>query len=168
MEALDTPQERPKGLLVLAILTFISTGSTIFFGLITVLFLRPSEADLAEEKREMTKAILEFKKLGFDSLVNLFEKLQAMTEALNAHFMASNLLNILFAVIGALSAYFMLKRNHLGFHGYIIYNLLACVHIYFFVSPSIVPSLIPIFNFIICLIFVLLYARHLSWMKNEY
>lgn len=63
MEALDTPQERPKGLLVLAILTFISTGSTIFFGLITVLFLRPSEADLAEEKREMTKAILEFKNL---------------------------------------------------------------------------------------------------------
>ena len=61
----------------------------------------------------------------------------------------------------------MFKRNHLGFHGYIIYNLLACVSVYFFVSPAIVPTIILIVNLIVSLIFVLLYAKHLPWMKGE-
>ena len=115
----------------------------------------------------MAKLIVELKELGFDALVEMLEKVQAMTEVLNAHFVSSNLVNIAIALLGAASVYLMFKRNHLGFHGYIIYNLLACVSVYFFVSPAMVPTIILIVNLIISLIFVLLYAKHLPWIKGD-
>lgn len=159
--------KRPQGLTILLVLTLISTASTVLFGLLTVIFFKPSEADLKKERLEMAKSIVELKELGLDSLVELLEKVQAMTEVLNAHFISSNLVNIAIAMLGAAAAYLMFKRNHLGFHGYIIYNLLACVSVYFFVSPTMVPSIILIVNLIISLIFVLLYAKHLTWMKGD-
>lgn len=158
---------RPKNLTILLVLTFINTGSSIFFGLLTVLFFKPTASDLKQERLEMAKSIVELKELGFDSLVRMLEKIQSMTEVLNAHFVSSNLVNIAIAMLGAAAALLMMKRNHLGFHGYIIYNLLACVSVYIFVSPSIVPSIILIVNLLISLIFVLLYAKHLSWMKGD-
>ncbi len=159
--------KRPQGLTILLVLTLISTASTVLFGLLTVIFFKPSEADLKKERLEMAKSIVELKELGLDSLVEMLEKVQSMTEVLNAHFISSNLVNIAIAMLGAAAAYLMFKRNHLGFHGYIIYNLLACVSVYFFVSPTMVPSIILIVNLIISLIFVLLYAKHLTWMKGD-
>lgn len=159
--------KRPQGLMILLVLTFINTGSSIFFGLLTLLFFKPSEADLKKERLEMAKSIVELKDLGLNSLVDLLERVQAMTEALNGYFVETNIVNIVIALLGATSAYFMLKRNQLGFHGYIIYNLLASGSIYFFISPSLIPSVILIVNLCISLVFVLLYARHLPWIKGE-
>ena len=167
MQATEPTNQRPKRLTILLVLTLINTGSSIFFGLLTVLFFKPTAADLKKERLEMAKSIVELKDLGLDSLVEMLEKVQSMTEVLNEHFISSNLVNIAIAMIGAAAAYLMFKRNHLGFHGYIIYNLLACVSVYFFVSPAMVPSIILIVNLIISLIFVLLYAKHLTWMKGD-
>ena len=167
MQATEPTNQRPKRLTILLVLTLINTGSSIFFGLLTVLFFKPTAADLKKERLEMAKSIVELKELGLDSLAEMLEKVQSMTEVLNAHFISSNLVNIAIAMLGAAAAYLMFKRNHLGFHGYIIYNLLACVSVYFFVSPAMVPSIILIVNLIISLIFVLLYAKHLTWMKGD-
>jgi hypothetical protein len=158
--------KRPQGLMILLVLTFINTGSSIFFGLLTVLFFKPTAADLKKERLDMAKSIVELKEVGLNSLVDLLERVQAMTEALNDYFIETNVVNIVIALLGATSAYFMLKRNQLGFHGYIIYNLLASGSIYFFISPSLIPSVILIVNLCISLVFVLLYARHLPWMKE--
>ena len=128
----EPTDQRPKRLTILLVLTLINTGSSIFFGLLTVLFFKPTAADLKKERLEMAKSIVELKELGLDSLVEMLEKVQSMTEVLNAHFISSNLVNIAIAMLGAAAAYLMFKRNHLGFHGYIIYNLLACVSVYFF------------------------------------
>jgi hypothetical protein len=159
--------KRPQGLMILLVLTLISTASTVLFGLLTVIFFKPTQADLNKERLEMAKLIVELKELGLDALVEMLEKVQAMTDVLNAHFVGSNLVNIAIALLGAVSVYLMFKRNHLGFHGYIIYNLLACVSVYFFVSPAMVPTIILIVNLIISLIFVLLYAKHLPWLKGD-
>jgi hypothetical protein len=167
MEEFNTPVQRPKGLFTLLILTFINTGSAIFFGILTLLFFKPTEADLNKERVDMAKSIVELKELGLNSLVDLLERLQAMTEVLNGYFYETNIVNIIIAILGAASAYLMLKRNHLGFHGYIVYNLLSSGSLYFFVSPSLIPSVILIFNLVVSLVFVLLYAKHLSWMKGE-
>jgi hypothetical protein len=159
--------KRPQGLMILLVLTFINTGSSIFFGLLTVLFFKPTAADLKKERLDMAKSIVELKEVGLNSLVDLLERVQAMTEALNDYFIETNVVNIVIALLGATSAYFMLKRNQLGFHGYIIYNLLASGSIYFFISPSLIPSVILIVNLCISLVFVLLYTRHLPWIKGE-
>ncbi len=153
--------------MILLVLTFINTGSSVFFGLLTLLFFKPSPADLKKERLEMAKSIVELKELGFDSLVDLLERIQAMTEALNGYFYETNIVSIFIAMLGAAAAYLIFKRNQLGFHGYIIYNLLASGSIYFFISPSLIPSVILIVNLCISLVFVLLYARHLPWIKGE-
>ena len=159
--------KRPQGLMILLVLTFINTGSSIFFGLLTLLFFKPTATDLKKERLDMAKSIVELKEVGLNSLVDLLERVQAMTEALNDYFIETNVVNIVIALLGATSAYFMLKRNQLGFHGYIIYNLLASGSIYFFISPALIPSVILIVNLCISLVFVLLYARHLPWIKGE-
>ena len=95
-----------------------------------------------------------------DSSYRMYGKMEYFQEE-------DGVVNIVIAMLGAASGYFMLKRNHLGFHGYIVYNLLASGSLYFFVSPSLIPSVILIFNLVVSLVFVLLYAKHLSWMKGE-
>jgi hypothetical protein len=110
---------------------------------------------------------VELKKLGMDSFVSLLERLQAMTEALQPYFFQSNLVNLLVCACGTTAAWFMYRRNQLGFHLYIIYNLASVGSIYLFVSPSLIPSIIVIVNSLLSVVFVLLYARYLPWLKNE-
>ena len=157
----------PKGLMVLLILTWINTLFSILSTLFTLIFVRPKPEDLAKDKVEMAKSIVELKKLGLDSVVNLLERIQAMTEALQPYFIELNLVNLLVLMVGAVSALLMYRRNILGFHLYIVYNLASVGSIYLFVSPSVVPSIIIIVNSAFSLLFVLLYARHLTWLKAE-
>ena len=95
MEEFNTPVQRPKGLFTLLILTFINTGSAIFFGMLTLLFFKPTEADLNKERVDMAKSIVELKELGLNSLVDLLERVQAMTEVLNGYFYETNIINII-------------------------------------------------------------------------
>jgi len=129
--------------------------------------MRPSAQDLEQEKLEMAKSIVELKKLGMDSVVSLLERLQAMTEAMQPYFVQSNLVNVLVLACGAVAAWFMYRRNQLGFHLYIIYNLASIGSIYLFISPSLIPSVIILVNSLISVVFVLLYAKHLPWLKNQ-
>ena len=157
----------PKGLMVLLVLTWVNTLFSIVTTIFTLIFMRPSAQDLEQEKLEMAKSIVELKKLGMDSFVSLLERLQAMTEAMQPYFVQSNLVNVLVLACGAVAAWFMYRRNQLGFHLYIIYNLASIGSIYLFISPSLIPSVIILVNSLISVVFVLLYAKHLPWLKNQ-
>lgn len=157
----------PKGLMVLLVLTWVNTLFSIVTTIFTLIFMRPSTQDLEQEKLEMAKSIVELKKLGMDSFVSLLERLQAMTEAMQPYFVQSNLVNVLVLACGAVAAWFMYQRNQLGFHLYIVYNLASVGSIYLFISPSLIPSIIVWVNSLLALVFVLLYAKHLPWLKDE-
>ncbi|NBO59500.1 MAG: hypothetical protein EBU82_00855 [Flavobacteriia bacterium] len=157
----------PKGLMVLLVLTWVNTLFSIVTTIFTLIFLRPSAQDLEQEKLEMAKSIVELKKLGMDSFVSLLERLQAMTEAMQPYFVQSNLINVLVLACGAVAAWFMYQRNQLGFHLYIIYNLASVGSIYLFISPSLIPSVIILVNSLLSVVFVLLYAKHLPWLKDQ-
>jgi hypothetical protein len=157
----------PKGLMVLLVLTWVNTLFSIVTTIFTLIFLRPSAQDLEQEKLEMAKSIVELKKLGMDSFVSLLERLQAMTEAMQPYFVQSNLVNVLVLACGAVAAWFMYQRNQLGFHLYIIYNLASVGSIYLFISPSLIPSVIILVNSLLSVVFVLLYAKHLPWLKDQ-
>jgi hypothetical protein len=90
-----------------------------------------------------------------------------MTEAMQPYFVQSNLINVLVLACGAVAAWFMYQRNQLGFHLYIVYNLASVGSIYLFISPSLIPSIIVWVNSLLALVFVLLYAKHLPWLKDE-
>ncbi len=157
----------PKSLMVLLVLTWVNTLFSIVTTIFTLIFMRPSAQDLEQEKLEMAKSIVELKKLGMDSFVSLLERLQAMTEAMQPYFVQSNLVNVLVLAGGAVAAWFMYQRNQLGFHLYIIYNLASVGSIYLFISPSLIPSVIILVNSLLSVVFVLLYAKHLPWLKDQ-
>lgn len=158
---------RPNGLMILLVLTFINTGGAVIMGIISVLFLRPTEADMRASKIQMAKSISIFQDMGMDYLVKMFEKIQIMTEILNANFIASNVLNIGVAILGVISAFLMYNRKIIGFHGYIIYNILQVGALYIFVSPAYVPTVIVVTNLLISLLFILLYSKHLKYLRGN-
>jgi len=153
--------------MVLLVLTWVNTLFSIVTTFFTLIFLRPSAQDLEQEKVEMAESIVELKKLGMDSFVSLLERLQAMTEAMQPYFIQSNLVNLMVLACGAVAAWFMYRRNQLGFHLYIIYNLASVGSIYLFISPSLIPSVIILVNSFLSLVFVLLYVKHLPWLKHQ-
>lgn len=159
--------KHPRGLKVLLVLTLINTGFSIISTLFALGRKQISVNDLQKEKVEMAKSIIELKKLGMNSLVSFMEQIQAMTEALYPYFFQMNIANLLILTCGATAAILMYRRNILGFHLYIIYNLGSLGSFYLFISPALVPSILVIVNALISLVFVLLYARHLSWLKND-
>ena len=153
--------------MVLLVLTWVNTLFSIISTLFTLIFVRPKPEDLAKERVETAKSILELKKLGLESMVDLLERIQAMTDALQPYFFEINFVNLGLLALGTFAGLLMYRRNIVGFHLYIIYNLASVGSLYLFISPALVPSVIVIVNALISLVFVLLYARHLSWLKND-
>lgn len=158
--------KRPTFLLVLCVLTFVNTGFTVLGGLMGMLQGKPSPADIKDGKVQMAQSIDQLEKLNMDYWVDVLKRLDAMTDAMYANFVAYNSVAVLVALIGAFAAFLMFQAKKVGFHAYIVYSFLYIIQGYLFISPSIMPAFVIIFNFIIAGIFVLLYSRNLSWMNK--
>lgn len=165
IETFQEQNERPSFLKVLCILSFISTGLGLVSGLINLLSGPFNEEEMVEQKVQMMKSIDELRTMGADQFADLFEKIQRMSESMNAHFYAVQLVSLIVVGIGVFGVYKMWNASKLGFHLYIIYSLLSVLTVYFFVAPTDVPALVVIFNLIVSGIFIFMYSRNLKWMK---
>ena len=159
-------QKRPNFLLVLCILTFVSTGLGIFSPLFQMIRGTRSPEALQPDLDAFTTAADKMREAGMSSLAEMYEKMAEMTVELNAHAFVAGLVSLLIILLGAASAFMMLKGRRLGFHLYIIYSFLQLVMIYFFVSAENVSLVIPISGGIISLIFIFMYSRNLHWMTK--
>ena len=74
---------------------------------------------------------------------------------------------LLISALGLYGAFKMFKGYKLGFHLYIAYSFLSLIQYYFVVSPSEIPMFMLLANGLISLFFILMYARHLHWMKEN-
>ncbi|MEJ6584180.1 MAG: hypothetical protein QNL61_01185 [Crocinitomicaceae bacterium] len=159
-------EPRPKFLTVLCILTFIATGMSLLTGIYNLLITgRQSKDAMLGAKVEMTQSINEMKDLGMTGFVELLEKIQRMSVEINDNFYFAGLFGLLLTIIGLYSAIRMWKGSKLGFHIYIIYNLLAIGGLYLYVSPANVPSVFVIFNVVLSVAFIFMYSRNLKWMR---
>jgi hypothetical protein len=168
-EQLDNNEQdvkRPTFLLVLCILTFVNTGFTVLGGLMGMLNGKPSPEEIKAGKVDLAKSIDQLEKLNVDYWVDLLKRIDAMTDAINANFVAYNGVSVLVAIIGAFAAFLMFHAKKIGFHAYIVYSFLYVIQGYLFISPEIMPAFVIILNFIIAGVFVLLYSRNLSWMNK--
>lgn len=162
----DENAPRPKFLTVLCILTFISTGLSLLSGLYNLIFTgKQSEEQMLNAKVEMAEAISQLKEMGANGFVEMMEKINRMTIEVNDNFYLASFISIATVGIGLFGAFKMWKGFKLGFHLYIVYNLLVVGAIYLYVSPQNIPSLIVIVNIILSSIFVFMYSRNLKWMK---
>ena len=160
------PTSAPIFLIVLVILTLINTGLALLGGVFSLVVGKPSEKEILASKVQMAKPIIELRKLEMDYFVDVFTKLEAINDAMYANFIMFNVLGIFIALIGAASAFMMLKRMKLGFHAYIVYSFLSILSVYAFVAPVNVPSIMILTNAIFAGLFVFLYSRNLKWLTK--
>jgi hypothetical protein len=103
---------------------------------------------------------------GVGDLADLFEQIQRMNESLNDHFYAASAVSFLVLVVGFFGVLFMWKGRRLGFHLYILYNLVSIANIYLFVSPADIPTFAVIWGLFISAVFIFMYSRNLAWMNK--
>lgn len=159
-------EKRPTFLTVLCILTFITTGMNLLTSLVQLLIGPSDEEEILAQKVDMMKATSDLKDAGLDAFAGFMEQLQLMTEDIQTNFYLAMLVAFVAPAIGLFGALKMWNGKKLGFHLYIIYNLIAVGGIYLYVPPSHIPSFTVIFGLIISGIFVFMYSRNLHWMKD--
>jgi hypothetical protein len=159
----------PRRLKILCILTLINTGIATFGGIVSLISGPPEEKEIRLENNEMKKFIAQMKNLGSsDETIDLIEKFQLITNAIYDNFYFYTSISAILALLGLLSAFFMLRRNIYGFHLYIVYSLLSSASLYLIVSPEELPTAVIIVNLFISGLFIYLYSRSLTWLKNEF
>jgi hypothetical protein len=161
-------RNKPKSLVILGILTILNTSLALFSGLVNLVSGPPSADQIRKENLEMAKSIVDFKKLDPPpEALELVEKIQQISVAVNDNFLFFTSVSALFSLIGFLSVIFMFRQKIYGFHAYIVYSLLSSTSIYLILSPSEVPTPLIILNLLIAGLFIYLYSKNLAWIKND-
>lgn len=159
-------EKRPTLLLVLCILTFINTGLTILTSLVQLVAGPSSEEQMLAEKVQLTKSANELKDAGMDAFAGLIEQMMAMTADIQANFYIAMTVAFVAPLLGLFGALQMFQGKKLGFHFYIIYNLISVGGIYLYVSPENIPSISIIFGLLLSGLYIFLYSRNLHWMNK--
>lgn len=164
----DLEQERgprPGFLTTLCVLTFISTGMSLFSNLFSLITGPLSDEQLKDVQVSMMDLAGQMQNANMTGLAEFYEKLFRIQEATNANHYAFVLSTMVILGIGVFAAIKMLKGSKLGFHLYIIYSFLSVIQLYFFVSASTIPTIFVVSNVIFSLLFIFLYSRNLKWLR---
>jgi hypothetical protein len=92
-------------------------------------------------------------------------KIMQLAVYTNANFYTDKLLNLGIYSLGFVGVVSMLKGRKLGFHLYIIYNILSLFSIYASAPIDQVPTFYLGFFGVIAAVFVFLYNLNLKWLK---
>lgn len=158
--------KRPVLLTVLCILSFIVVG----FGLLGVLFSllggQPSAEEIESTSNQLIQTASEMRDKNIVWAADIIEQMSDLTVYQQHRYWSVLLINALTMVTGFMGVLFMFKGRKLGFHLYIIYNLLSIGGTFLIVPSHMVPMVSVIINLIISGLFIFLYSRNLKWMKN--
>ena len=160
-----TREKRPKSLKVLCILTFISTGLSLVVGLMS---LASGPMSSKEIKKEISKAkndVRVMKRSGAHYLAEYGEYNIRLTKDTNKNHFKVVSISMVLALIGLYAALTMWRGAKLGFHIYIIYNILGISSMYLYTSIANIHSLNIIVGVMVSLVFILLYSKNLKWMR---
>lgn len=164
MDEIKEPK-RPTFLKVLCILTFVNTG----FGLLGVLmgFMSGPQSSEGLEKSaaDLVRLGNDAREQGMSGIAHMFDQLVDMSYHINEHFYGNLLMALFITATGFAGAFLMWQGRKLGFHAYIVYNLLQIVIIYLWVPVESVPIVSPIFGSIMSGLFIFMYSRNLKWMR---
>lgn len=116
--------------------------------------------------RPQTGMVKQLQDQGEYYWADVMSKILNLSRYVNANFYMDSVINIGGYLIGLAGILFMLRGRKLGFHLYIVYNLITMISIY----ASAPASEIPVFYFLvwgsISCIFIFLYSRNLKFMDK--
>lgn len=159
-------QKRPVLLTVLAVLSFIVIGYG-FLGLLTSMLAgQPSPEEIDKGYQQIIQSVSDLRDQNAVRLADFFEGLANMIAYEQQHFFSVMLLNAVTIITGFIGVLFMLRGRRLGFHFYIIYNLLSIGGVYLIVPFELVPTILLITSLFLSGLFVFLYSLNLKWMNK--
>lgn len=158
--------KRPVLLTVLCILSFITIG----FGLLGVLFTliggEPSPEKIQAAYNELIQMAGEMRDKQLTTVADMIEQAADLTVYQQHRYWSVLGINALTMITGFVGVLFMFKGRRLGFHLYIIYNLISVGGMFLIVPSHMVPMVSVIMNLFISGLFIFLYALNLKWMNK--
>lgn len=167
MENIEANQlpKRPTFLVVLSVFSLIS----IVGGLLSSVFGLISGPIPGEQIEEVIASnmdsINQLNEMGQPYWAEIMLKIVNLITYTNNNFYVDRLINLGAYGIGLAGIMFMLRGRKLGFHLYIVYNLITLVGVYASAPIDAVPSFYIIVSAIFSLIFIVLYSLNLKFMK---
>jgi hypothetical protein len=165
MDYSDQPQERPKFLLVICILSWVNIGWALYSALGSMMGGAMTSFQIKEFKVQILEMKAELTANGAADFGLFMEKTQNMAIILNDNHSAVVGLSLFYLTIGAVGVYLMYMGKKIGFHLYIAYSIIAVFQAYFFMTASDIPTVITMFATGISIIFIVMYSRNLKWMS---
>ena len=160
------PTQRPKLLLVLVILSLIVVANGLFSSIVGLIFGPLSSDDIEKVINVNMGQVNQFYEMGQPYWGDTSLKILNLIKYTNANFYMDKMINIVGYGIGLFGVLNMLRGVKLGFHMYIIYNLIATFGIYASVPMSEIPGFYIGFYVVISLFFIYLYSKTLPWMTK--
>ncbi len=141
MENLEqTNPKRPVFLSVLCILTFIATGFGFLGLLLNLMIGKQSDSEIELANAQMVQLSNDMHSQGMDWLADAIQQASVIAAYYQTNFYAFQFIQLLCLACGLVGAIWMFKGRKIGFHLYIIYNLISLGSIYLFVPVSEVPA----------------------------
>lgn len=158
--------KRPTLLVVLSVLSLMVIASGLFSNLLSLLS-GPLSADQVQDLIDVNMPqVNQLYDIGATFWGDTTLKIINMVSYTNANFYMDRMINIVGYSIGLFGVLNMLKGVKLGFHFYIIYNLISLFGVFASVPNSEIPGFYFGFFGVISLVFIYLYSKTLPWMKK--
>lgn len=165
-EEIQANKKRPVLLTVLCILSFIVVG----FGLLGVLFSlisgQPSAEEIESAYNQMIQMSGDMRDKQMTTIAQLLEQGAELTMYQQQRYWSVLSINALTMITGFIGVLFMFKGKRLGFHLYIIYNLLSIGGTFLIVPSEMVPMVSVIMNLVLSGLFIFLYSLNFKWMNK--
>lgn len=165
-QEIEEEKKRPTLLTVLVVLSLMVIANGLFSNLLGLL-AGPLSSDQVQEMVDSNMGqVNQLYEMGQPYWGDTTLKILNMITYTNANFMMDRMINIVGYSIGLFGVLNMLRGVKLGFHFYIIYNLIALFGIYASVPVSEIPGFYFGFFGVISLLFIYLYSKTLPWMTK--
>lgn len=162
----EQKRKRPVLLTVLCILSFVVVG----FGILGVLFSliggQPTADEIDAAYNQIIQMASEMRDKQLTTIADMLEQGAELTVYQQHRYWSVLGINALTMFTGFAGVLLMFRGKRLGFHLYIIYNLLSVGGTFLIVPSHMVPMVSVIMNLIISGLFIFLYSLNLKWMNK--
>jgi hypothetical protein len=165
IENQNEPMKRPTFLVVLSVFSLISISSGLLSSILGLISGPMEDYQIDEIIGQNMADLTQLQEMGEVYWSEITLKILNLIKYTNANFYMDRIINLGAYAIGLNGVIFMLKGRKLGFHLYIVYNLIALVSIYASAPASEIPSFYFILFGIISSIFIFMYSRNLKFMR---
>ena len=162
-------KKAPGHLKFISILSLMNIGYSLVANIQNMMRGPLSKSEVKELKAAVYSQASAAEEMGgeaADFMIDLMDKMARMVDYTNANFTLNYLSSMAILFIGLAGVILMINRKVAGFHLYIIYSLASVAQVYLIAPAKDVPTFMITANLILCSIFVLMYARHHSWLQN--